>query len=112
MKKLEIVIKPEKVGLMKAILSECDAKGAMFSRISGYGNQKSKQYEYKGVSYFETIFTKTKVETVVDDETAEKLIARVLEEIPTGDIGDGKIFVFDVAEVIRIRTGEKGPMAL
>lgn len=108
MKKLEIVIRPEKVAQMKTILSETGARGAMFTSISGYGSQKSKQYVFRGQPYFEQIFLKTKVETYVTDEVAEKIIERVLAEIPTGEIGDGKIFISDFSEVIRIRTGERG----
>ncbi|SDB28796.1 P-II family nitrogen regulator [Eubacterium oxidoreducens] len=107
MKKLEIIIRPEKVKLLKAILNESGAHGAMFTRISGYGNQRGKEFSYGGTTYFENIFTKTKVETVVSDEIAEDLIDKILVSVPTGEAGDGKIFVYDVAEAIRIRTGER-----
>ncbi len=112
MKKLEIVIRPEKVGLMKQILIECEAHGAMFSSVSGYGKEKSSQYVFRGKEYYEQIFLKTKVETICTEDVAETIIKRVLEEIPTGEIGDGKIFVYDIAECIRIRTGERGTSAL
>lgn len=112
MKKLEFVIRPEKIALMKTILSECGAHGAMFTSVSGYGNQKSEQYVYRGKPYFEQIFLKTKVETIVSEETADKIITRVLREMPTGEIGDGKIFIQPIEEVIRIRTGERGMDAL
>lgn len=112
MKKLEIILRPEKLEIMKKILLACDAKGAMFTRISGFGNQKGKEYKFKGVTYFENVFQKTKVETIVDDEKAQKIIECVLEEIPDGEIGDGKIFVYDVDNVYRIRTGEHGEGAI
>lgn len=112
MKKLEIVIRPEKVALMKTILSEVGAHGAMFSSVSGYGKQKSQQYVFRGKPYYEQIFLKTKVETIVSEEVADKLIERVLKEMPTGEIGDGKIFIYDVGDIIRIRTGEHGIDAL
>ncbi len=112
MKKLEIVIRPEKVALMKSILSEVGAQGAMFTSVSGYGKQKSQQYVFRGKAYYEQIFLKTKVETVVSEEVAETLIERVLREMPTGEIGDGKIFVYEVGDIIRIRTGEHGEAAL
>jgi len=111
-KKLEIVIRPEKVAQMKRILSECGAHGAMFTSVSGYGNQKSEQYVFRGKPYYEQIFLKTKVETVVDEETADQMIERVLKELSTGEIGDGKIFIYPVEESIRIRTGERGQDAL
>lgn len=112
MQKLEIIVRPEKVPLMKALLKECNANGAMFTSISGYGNQRSKQYTFGSQKYFEQIFPKTKVETVVPDDIAEQLIKRILEEIPSGEIGDGKIFIYDVKDSIRIRTGEHGEQAL
>lgn len=112
MKKLEIVIRPEKIAQMKTILSEVGAKGAMFSSVSGYGNEKSKQYVFRGKPYYEQIFLKQKVETIVSEEVAKKLIDRVLNEISTNEIGDGKIFVYDVEDIIRIRTGEHGSDAL
>lgn len=107
MKKLEIVIRTERVAQMKTILSECGAHGAMFSSVSGYGLQKSEQYIFRGKACFEQIFLKTKVETAVTDEVAEKLIARILKELPTNEIGDGKIFVYDLEAIYRIRTGER-----
>lgn len=112
MKKLEMIIRPEKVPVMKALLNECHAQGAMFTSISGYGNQRSKQYVFRGESYYEQIFPKTKVETVVNEEIAQKVIQKVLETLPTGEIGDGKIFVYNVEDVYRIRTGEEGEQAL
>lgn len=112
MKKLEIIVRPEKTKIMKAILRSCNVKGAMFTSISGYGNQRSKEYIYNGVSYNEDLFHKTKIETVVDDKTAGDLIKSILEDIPTGETGDGKIFIYDIADVIRIRTGEMGEKAL
>ncbi len=112
MKKLEIIVRPEKVDLMKLILKKCDAKGAMFTRISGFGNQRSKEYTYQGITYYETIFTKVKVETVVDDKTAELVIDQVKKEIPDGEVGDGKIFIYNIENVIRLRTGEEGEKAL
>ena len=112
MKKVECGVGREEIALMKTILSECGAHGAMFTSVSGYGNQKSEQYVYRGKPYFEQIFLKTKVETIVSEETADKIITRVLREMPTGEIGDGKIFIQPIEEVIRIRTGERGMDAL
>lgn len=112
MKKLEIVVRPEKVSLLKAIFNENNVGGVMFTKITGYGNQKGKEYEYKGMRYFDNMLSKTKAETVVADDVAEKLISQILDEIPTGEHGDGKIFVYEVNEVVRIRTGERNEEAL
>lgn len=91
---------------------KCQAKGAMFSRVSGFGNQRGKEYTYQGTTYYENMFTKTKVETYVDDKTAEMIIELVKKEIPDGEVGDGKIFISNVEDVIRLRTGETGEAAL
>lgn len=108
MKKIEFVIRPEKIGIIKRILSETGAHGAMFSNISGYGNQKSEQYVFRGEANYEEIFLKTKVETMVPDELVQPLVDRVLKELPTGEVGDGKIFIIPLENAIRIRTGEQG----
>ena len=112
MKKIEIIIRPEKVGVMKAILSEIGATGAMFSGIQGYGTEHSEQYIYNGEQFFEQLYSKTKVEVVVKDELVEKLIDLVVTRISTGQIGDGRIFVYNVEEAVRVRTGERGVLSL
>ena len=112
MKKLEIIIRPEKVGILKAILSEGGATGAMFSGIQGYGSEHSEQYIYQGEQFFEQIYSKTKAEVVVKDELVERLIELIGQRISTGQIGDGRIFVYPVEEAVRIRTGERGISSL
>ncbi|MDR3765902.1 MAG: P-II family nitrogen regulator [Butyricicoccus sp.] len=112
MKKIEIIIRPEKVGVMKAILSEIGATGAMFSGIQGYGTEHSEQYIYNGEQFFEQLYSKTKVEVVIKDELVEKLIDLVVTRISTGQIGDGRIFVYNVEEAVRVRTGERGVLSL
>lgn len=112
MKKLEIVIKPEKLESLKKILESCQANGIMISNIMGYGNQKGYTQMYRGTTYVVNLLPKVKVETVVQEETAEAIIDQVVKEINTGNYGDGKIFVYDVQDAIRIRTGEHGEQAL
>lgn len=112
MKKLEIIIKPEKLEDLKSILDNCNANGVMISNIMGYGNQKGYKQLYRGAEVSVNLLPKIRVETVVMEETAEKIIARVVEEINSGNYGDGKIFVYDVEDAIRIRTGERGVEAL
>ena len=109
MKKVEVIIRPEKLDDMKEILDECSTTGAMVSNIMGYGNQKS---QHHNGDYFVNLLPKLKVETVVSDDVCEKLIAMVTERIPTGSYGDGKIFVYDIEDAVRIRTGERGDDAL
>jgi len=112
MKKLEIIIKPEKLEDLKVILDDCKANGLMITNIMGYGNQKGYRQVYRGAEYNVNLLPKVKVETVVEDTTAETIVTKVLNEINTGNYGDGKIFIYDVEDVVRIRTGERGSDAL
>lgn len=112
MKKLEIVIKPEKLEELKLILDKSNAAGVMITNIMGYGNQKGFRQLYRGSEYKVNLLPKMKVETVVDDAAAAKIIDDVVEQINTGNYGDGKIFVYDVEDAVRIRTGERGQDAL
>ena len=109
MKKLEIIIKPEKLEDLKAVL---ESNGLNIVNSMGYGNQKGIIKNYRGASYNVTLLPKIKVETVVSDEVAPGLIDKVVDEINTGNFGDGKIFVYDVEDAVRIRTGEHGDKAL
>jgi len=112
MKKLEIIINPEKLEEVKAILEENNAHGLMISNIMGYGNQKGHKQFYRGTEYTINLLPKIKVESVVDTEISEKIIEEVIKRVKTGTYGDGKIFVYDVSDAIRIRTGERGTTAL
>lgn len=112
MKKLEIIIKPEKLEDLKAILDESEVNGLNVVNIMGYGNQKGIIKKYRGAEYRVNLLPKIKVETVVPKEKAEALIDKIVAEINTGNYGDGKIFVYDVEDAVRIRTGERGQQAL
>lgn len=112
MKKLEMIIQPGKLEELKAILDECQASGIIISNIMGYGNQKGYRRLYRGTEYNVNLLPKVRVETVVEDEVSEKIIDRVVKEINTGNYGDGKIFIYDVQDAVRIRTGERGKDAL
>jgi nitrogen regulatory protein P-II 1 len=112
MKKLEIIIKPEKLDELKNLLSENAVNGLNIVNVMGYGNQKGVIKKYRGAEYRVDLLPKVKVETVVDDESADALIDKIVAAINTGNAGDGKIFVMDVQDAIRIRTGERGQEAL
>ena len=112
MKKLEIIIRPEKLDDLKSILEGCKANGVMISNIMGYGNQKGYKQVYRGSEYAVNLLPKIKVETVIPAPIAEDIITKVVTEINTGNYGDGKIFVYDVEDAVRIRTGERGQDAL
>lgn len=112
MKKLEIIIKPERLDDLKSILDNCKSTGLMISNIMGYGSQKGHKQIYRGNEYNVNLLPKVKVETVVNDDVANAIIDAVVDKINTGTYGDGKIFVYDVADAVRIRTGERGEDAL
>lgn len=112
MKKLSIIVRSEKLDDVKAILDECGSTGATVSNIMGYGNQKGYKTTYRGSEYVVNLIPKIKIETIVKDDVADNIIFKVCEKISTGKVSDGKIFVYDVADVIRIRTGEHGDTAL
>ncbi len=112
MKKLEMIIKPEKLEDLKSILDGCKANGIMISNIMGYGNQKGFKQVYRGSEYSVNLLPKVKVETVVPDDISELIIDKVVKEINTGSYGDGKIFIYNVEDAVRIRTGERGTNAL
>lgn len=112
MKKLEIIIRPEKLEDLKTILEGCKANGIMISNVMGYGNQKGYKRMYRGTEYTVNLVPKVKVETVVSEEAAEAIIDQAVKQITTGTVGDGKIFVYDVQDAVRIRTGERGEVAL
>ena len=112
MKKLEIIIKPEKLEDLKGVLDTEEVNGLNIVNSMGYGNQKGIIKNYRGAEYSVNLLPKIKVETVVADEVAPKLIDKIVDEINTGHFGDGKIFVYDVEDAIRIRTVEHGTKAL
>ena len=112
MKKLGIIIKPEKLEDLKGVLDTEEVNGLNIVNSMGYGNQKGIIKNYRGAEYSVNLLPKIKVETVVADEVAPKLIDKIVDEINTGHFGDGKIFVYDVEDAIRIRTGEHGTKAL
>lgn len=112
MKKLEIIIRPEKLEDLKDILTVSGVTGMMISNIMGFGNQMGYTRQYRGVTYSVNIVSKLRVETVVKDEIVQEIIDKVTKTLSSGNVGDGKIFVYPVEEAIRIRTGETGENAL
>ena len=112
MKKLEIIIKPERLEDLKHILNDNNANGLMISNIMGYGKQKGYVQIYRGTETQVNLLPKVKVETVVPSDVAETIIETVVKKINTGNYGDGKIFIYEVEDAVRIRTGERGSEAL
>ena len=112
MKKLEIIIRPEKLEDLKDILTVSGVTGMMISNIMGFRNQMGYTHQYRGVTYSVNLVSKLRVETVVKDEIVQEIVDKVTETLSSGNVGDGKIFIYSVEEAIRIRTGEKGENAL
>lgn len=112
MKKIEAVIKPFKLDEVKEALQEIGVQGMTVLEAKGYGRQKGHSELYRGAEYVVDFLPKLKIEVVVADDMAPAVVDAIIGAARTGKIGDGKIFVSDVADVIRIRTGETGPQAV
>ncbi|MEE9543277.1 MAG: P-II family nitrogen regulator [Thermodesulfobacteriota bacterium] len=112
MKKVEAIIKPFKLDEVKEALHEIGIQGITVSEVKGFGRQKGHTELYRGTEYVVDFLPKIKMEIVVKDELVTKVVETVVEAAKTGRIGDGKVFVLSVDEVVRIRTGEKGDDAI
>ena len=112
MKKIEAIIKPFKLDEVKEGLAEIGNVGMTVSEVKGFGQQKGHTELYRGAEYEVDFIPKTKIEIVVSDEKVALVLETIEQKAKTGKIGDGKIFVYDVAQIIRIRTGQIGNEAL
>lgn len=112
MKKIEAIIKPFKLDDVKEKLNEIGVKGMTVSEVKGFGRQKGHTELYRGAEYKVDFLPKTKLEIIVANEQLEEIVDVVMKAAHSGKIGDGKIFVSDVQNVIRIRTGEQGEEAI
>jgi nitrogen regulatory protein P-II 1 len=112
MKKVEAIIKPFKLDDVKDALHEVGVSGITVSEVKGFGRQKGHTELYRGAEYVVDFLPKVKVEVVVEDSLAENVIDAIERAARTGRIGDGKIFVSDISQAIRIRTGDRGPDAI
>ena len=112
MKKVEAIIRHYKLEEVKNALTQADFQGLTVSEVRGFGRQKGHKEQYRGSEYTVDFLPKVKLEVVVNDDDVKKAVETISSVARTGQIGDGKIFVSDLAEVIRIRTGETGAEAL
>jgi len=112
MKKIEAVVKPFKLDEVKNALSKIGVQGMTVSEVRGFGRQKGHTEVYRGAEYTIDFVPKSKIELIVTDELVTQVIETIERAAKTGKIGDGKIFVSSVEEVIRIRTGERGRDAI
>jgi nitrogen regulatory protein P-II 1 len=112
MKKVEAIIKSVKLNDVKDALHEIGVHGMTVTHVEGFGRQKGHVEIYRGASVVVMFVPKTKIEVVVSDSHVDQVVATIMEKARNGKIGDGKIFVSNVEEVVRIRTGERGEEAL
>jgi len=111
-KKVEAIIKPFKLDEVKEALNELGVKGMTISEVKGFGRQKGHTEIYRGAEYVVDFIPKIKIEIVADETLIPRIIDSIVENARTGKIGDGKIFVYPMEEIIRIRTGERGSEAI
>ncbi len=112
MKRIECIIRPIRFEAVKEALSEIGVYGMTVTDVRGFGRQQGHTEKYRGSTYTINLLPKIKLEVVVPDERVEEVVATLLEAARTGEIGDGKIFIAEVLDAVRIRTGERGESAL
>ena len=112
MKKVEAIIKPFKLDEVKDKLNQIGIKGITVSEVKGFGRQKGHTELYRGAEYVVDFLPKIKMEVVISDNQVEDVITTIMQAAQTGRIGDGKIFVIDLQDAVRIRTGERGEDAV
>lgn len=112
MKKIEAIIRPSRLEEVKEALNKIEISGITISQVMGCGRQKGLKEVYRGTQIDINVLPKIKLEAIVDDAKAEEVINTIVEASRSGEIGDGKIFVSTVEDVVRIRTGERGSGAI
>jgi nitrogen regulatory protein P-II 1 len=112
MKKIEAIIKPFKLDEVKDELNKAGIQGITVSEVKGFGRQKGHTELYRGAEYVVDFLPKVKLEIIVADDAAEKVVQTIMNTAKTGRIGDGKIFVQNIEDAVRIRTGERGKDAI
>ena len=112
MKKIEAIIQPFRLEAVKEALHAIDVQGMTITEVKGFGRQKGLREVYRGMEYQVDFLPKVKIEIVASDDKVKLILDTIVEKARTGRIGDGKIFVYPVVEVIRIRTGETGDEAV
>ncbi len=112
MKKIEAIIKPFKLDEVKDALNAIGIQGMTVTEVKGFGRQKGHVELYRGAEYDVSFLPKVKIEVVAADNIAEKVLATIQEKAKTGKIGDGKIFITKLEDIVRIRTGERGETAI
>jgi nitrogen regulatory protein P-II 2 len=112
MKLITAIIKPFKLDEVRAAVSDIGVRGLTATEVRGFGRQRGHTEIYRGAEYVVEFVPKTKIEIAVDDELVDQVIEAIVKSAKTGKVGDGKIFVFDLEQVVRIRTGERDSSAI
>lgn len=112
MKKVEAIIRPFRIDDVREALGELGVKGMTLTEVKGYGRQKGHTELYRGSEYQIDFLPKIKIEVVVSDRLADKVVDTIVNAAKTGQVGDGKIFIYNVEDAVRVRTGESGEDAL
>lgn len=112
MKKIECIIRPEKLEEVKDALNQLGIKGMTVSQVMGCGLQKGRTEYYRGVEININLLPKIKIELIVKDSEVDRIVDTIVKVARSGKIGDGKIFIYNVEDAVRIRTGEKGESAI
>ncbi len=112
MKKIEAIIRPFKIDDVREALIEIGIKGMTITEVKGYGRQKGHTEMYRGSEYQIDFLPKMKIEIIAPDDSVDKIVETIIKSAKTGQVGDGKIFVYPVEDVIRVRTEESGEAAL
>ena len=112
MKKIEAIVRHNKLDAVKEALAAAGLQGMTVTEVRGFGRQRGHTETYRGTEYTVDFVPKIKVEVVLDDASVGKAVSAIVGAGKTGQVGDGKIFVYDIADVVRVRTGESGESAL
>jgi nitrogen regulatory protein PII len=112
MKKIEAIIRPFRIDDVREALGEIGVKGMTLTEVKGYGRQKGHTELYRGSEYQIDFLPKIKIEVIVPDRQADKVVDTIVNAAKTGQVGDGKIFIYNVEDAVRVRTGESGEDAL
>jgi nitrogen regulatory protein P-II 1 len=112
MKKIEAIIKPFRIDDVKASLNAIGVHGITVTDVKGFGRQRGQMEVYRGTEHEIKFLSKTKIEVVVPDSKVDKVISAIIDKVKTGNIGDGKIFIYSLGDAIRIRTGDRGEAAI
>jgi len=111
-KKIEAIIRPEKLDIVRKELDKSGYPGIMITEVEGHGKQKGIEQQWRGEKYKVEFLAKVKIEIVAKDSDADRIVATIIQTARTGAVGDGKIFISDVKDAVRIRTGDRGDKAI